>query len=730
MKKTTIQNKSQLAKLLATENIEVQENAVQTASFDVKDRILTIPIFKEEQKSKHVYDMLVGHEVSHALHTPSDGWMNMKDRSQEFRSFVNVIEDARIDKLIQKKYPGLTNDYLLGFKKMYKDNFFGTKGKDFSEYALIDKINMYFKSSKTLDFNFNKKENHFVKLVDACKSFADVQKLAEDILGYCKEELKKTPQLKKTYTPKKVEGDDKQEGDNQDSDSDNSSDSNDNKSTEDKLNDFLDEQVPDEKPEEKTEDKKEEDLKQTGVAANGADGDIKIVSVTNEAFDDPIKKQVDDNATSRSYATLPGVRLNKLIIPYKEYIRDFAREDAKLDVNDKNDLQKCKDKTKKFMDESSSVVNYLVKEFEMKKNAQLHARSTISKTGIIDPLKLHSYKYAEDIFKKMSSIPNQKNHGMMFLLDWSGSMQRNLMPTTEQLLNLVMFCRKINIPFSVYKFLNNGSAGYSYSERLALKQKSHPDSPFITDAKTLQPDQTTRLVQLFTHKQSKSDFRRCAENLHRSAMYFADYGYRRSYNDPDYISVPSVMAKYYLSSTPLNEAFIAMDSIIGKFRKDYKTDKVALVTLTDGSANSVSSVDGGQLMIKLNNRYKKCDYSYLGKGKDLTHHLLENLKKKYDLQTIGFFLVKRYQDLRYTFHVPYAKEALAKRMFSRDKFIADYSTGYDVYFYVKSDTKVVNKVYDDNAIVKKSQLKRMFMSGMKKRLESRVLLQNFIKRVA
>ena len=120
MNKTTVENKSQLAKLLATENIEVQENAVQTASFDVKDSILTIPIFKEEQRSKHVYDMLVGHEVSHALHTPSDGWMNMKDRTQEFRSFVNVIEDARIDKLIQNKYPGLTKDYLLGLKRCTK----------------------------------------------------------------------------------------------------------------------------------------------------------------------------------------------------------------------------------------------------------------------------------------------------------------------------------------------------------------------------------------------------------------------------------------------------------------------------------------------------------------------------------------------------------------------------------------------------------------------------------
>jgi hypothetical protein len=170
-------NKSQLAKLLATENIEVQENAVKTASFDVKNRVLTIPVLKEEHKSLHVYDMLVGHEVSHALHTPADGWMNMSDRSDEFRSFVNVIEDARIDKLIQKKYPGLTNDYLLGFKKMYKDNFFGTKGRKQSDYALIDKINMYFKSSKTINFNFDKKENHFVKLVDACKSFKDVQVL-------------------------------------------------------------------------------------------------------------------------------------------------------------------------------------------------------------------------------------------------------------------------------------------------------------------------------------------------------------------------------------------------------------------------------------------------------------------------------------------------------------------------------------------------------------------------
>ena len=199
-------NKSQLAKLLATENIEVQENKVKTASFDVVNRVLTIPIFKEEHKSKNVYDMLVGHEVSHALHTPADSWKEMAERSKEFKMFVNVIEDARIDKLIQKKYPGLTDDYLKGFDKMYKDNFFGTKGVDISTYALIDKINLYYKSSKRLNFNFTKKEMYFVNAVDNCKTFDDVKKLAEDILGYCKEELKKEPKIAKTYQVEKSKG--------------------------------------------------------------------------------------------------------------------------------------------------------------------------------------------------------------------------------------------------------------------------------------------------------------------------------------------------------------------------------------------------------------------------------------------------------------------------------------------------------------------------------------------
>ena len=723
MKKETVQIKSQLAKLLATENLEVQENAVKTASFDVKNRILTIPILKEEHKSKYVYDMLVGHEVSHALHTPSKSWGDMKNKTDEFRSFVNVLEDVRIDKLIQKKYPGLTKDYLLGFKKMYKDNFFGTKGKDLSTYALIDKINLYFKSSKTLNFNFNKKENYFVDLVNKCKTFKDVLKLAEDILGHCKEEIKKSSVLKKVYAAAKDGEEDKQDSDSSNSDNSFKEDEKLPKGIEEKLNEYLDKKVSDGKSEEKKDKDKDKDKSKEVGAGTSAGGDFKINirSITNEAYDSAVQKIQDGDASSRTYAEMPGIRLNKLLIPYKKYIRDFARYDSKLDERDKNDLSTAKQTTKKFLSDSSNIVNYLVKEFEMKKNAKMYARATIAKTGIIDPLKLYQYKFAEDIFKKMTNIPNQKNHGMIFLLDWSGSMQRHLLPTVEQLLNLVMFCRKINIPFSVYKFMNNGRGNDD-------KRDKGPDAPFIVNDKTIQPDQSTRLVQMFTHKQGKSDFLRSAQNLHRSALYFNGY---YNWRDPNQSRAPAVDNEYYLSSTPLNESLVAMDIIIKKFKNDYKTDKVALITLTDGSSNSMCTVNGGELMLKLGKSYKHCGYSWRGESKkDLTGNLLTYLKKKYDLQTIGFYLASKYKDLRYIYNPGYSKEELARRTFTKQKFIADYNTAYDVYFYIKSDTKVKNQVFDDTVTTNKSKLKRMFMSGMKKRLDSRVLLRNFIKRVA
>ena len=136
---TLIDKKSTLAKLLATENIEVQQNKVRTASFDVKNRVLTIPIFKHENKD--VIDMLIAHECSHALWTGLDDWKSIAEESDEFKSYCNVLEDCRIDRMIQKKYPGIVKNYINGYKELIRIDFFGVNGKDFNTLNLIDRIN-------------------------------------------------------------------------------------------------------------------------------------------------------------------------------------------------------------------------------------------------------------------------------------------------------------------------------------------------------------------------------------------------------------------------------------------------------------------------------------------------------------------------------------------------------------------------------------------------------------
>ena len=185
--------KSNLAKLLATENITIQHNNVKTASFDVKNRVLTLPIFKE--KSGDVYDMLIAHECAHALYTPYEQWEGINDK--ELRSYVNVIEDTRIDKLIQNKYPGVVRNYQNGFDILEKQNFFGINGKDINkDLMIIDKINLRSKSLNRLPFMFAPKDNEWLAKVDNVKTFDDVLTLAKEMLDWQKEqveEMKKLP---------------------------------------------------------------------------------------------------------------------------------------------------------------------------------------------------------------------------------------------------------------------------------------------------------------------------------------------------------------------------------------------------------------------------------------------------------------------------------------------------------------------------------------------------------
>ena len=179
--------KSTIAKLLAEEDISVVHKKTKTASFDVKKRELVLPIFKEEI-SNDVYDMFVCHEVGHSLWTPLDMLEQVHKHGID-KSVVNVIEDARIEAMIQNRYPGSRKNFTQGYKELLDRDFFGIKKKDLSKLNVIDKINIFFKTG--LDVGFTDTEQKLADKVAKCKTPEDVLKLAVEIAGYHEKKSKK-----------------------------------------------------------------------------------------------------------------------------------------------------------------------------------------------------------------------------------------------------------------------------------------------------------------------------------------------------------------------------------------------------------------------------------------------------------------------------------------------------------------------------------------------------------
>ena len=180
-----IQNKSILAKLLAAENVTLKHRNVPTASFDLKSRTLTLPIW--EEMSVDLYDLFIGHEVGHALFTPMMGWHdNVMEYGPAFKSFLNVIEDARIERKIKSKFPGLVRSFHRGYSELFEKDFFGVTQRDISTLGLIDRINLHFKIGGLLGVPFSETEQQYIPRIEAAESWEDVVVIAEELFDEAK----------------------------------------------------------------------------------------------------------------------------------------------------------------------------------------------------------------------------------------------------------------------------------------------------------------------------------------------------------------------------------------------------------------------------------------------------------------------------------------------------------------------------------------------------------------
>ena len=179
--------KSQLAKLLATEDLIVENKKVETAAFNVHTRVLTLPQW--DRASNNVYDMLVSHEVGHALYTPDRDWFAEPEWIGLNHSFVNIVEDVRIEKLMKRRYAGISKTFYNGYHELSDDDFFDVDGRDVNEMNLADKVNLYFKIGKFLDIKFTAEEMAHVINIEHCETFDEVLVASKALFDYCQEEL-------------------------------------------------------------------------------------------------------------------------------------------------------------------------------------------------------------------------------------------------------------------------------------------------------------------------------------------------------------------------------------------------------------------------------------------------------------------------------------------------------------------------------------------------------------
>ena len=538
MKKITKEQKSNLAKLLATENLNIEHRKVKTAYFIPKTRTLCLPIWKE--MSNDLYDLLCGHEVGHALYTPQDE-EKLKNKMKGIpHSYFNVVEDIRIDKKMKLKYPGLRKSYFNGYRELVEKDFFGTKSNEINKMRFIDRLNMFTKSGNMEDIEFNDIENGFIEKSNHLNTFEDVIKLAKEIFKYSEEKEEYNPEEDGLNSKFEIDP----EGDYEvETDPTSSNEEQDTKEEQDNSGDNSDEEA---KEEEKTEKSKEQEKENDGEekanpknggqkAGHNPDVDAGILQSDNEALTDAnynneIKNMAKTAGRDNHYVTLPKVK-NEAVIPWKQVLKLFKDKNDRQVKDEKfqNKLNFSTREFKKFKQENMKTVSYMVKEFEMKKAADSYKKSQVAKTGSLNMNKLHSYKFNEDVFKKIQTDPSAKNHGMNIFVDWSGSMSNNMYDTIAQTLNLVWFCKAIQIPFEVYAFTDvnrqsfyptydkDGHLDYSWSKG----RYSNP--PFIFDKENQLMLDNVSLINFVSSEMKAVDFQTAMINFYRVACNFRDY---------------------------------------------------------------------------------------------------------------------------------------------------------------------------------------------------------------
>jgi hypothetical protein len=732
-----VESKSNLARLMATENLIVEQRQVPTAFFDIKNRVLTVPVL-DGNLSNEVIDLLLGHEVGHALETPAQGWHDSVVDLKVNRSILNVCEDARIEKKIKRKFPGIRISFVKGYRELMEMDFFGTEGKNLNTMNFIDRINLYTKGGAAQGIDFTSEEYSLVREVEDAETFEETVAIAMKIQKFMKEQPEKQKSKPQKVEPGKEmppevgntmptdfdfdSGEDQEKGVDQA------------KEGEVKEGDIETQSSGDTKETEQDEVSDKPETPETGGTGTAGSDDVKIESETDNAFREKEKELYSSGKNRKDvmYSNIPEILLENVVVDHKTLIKEIETHNSDPLLKEWFNEDKMRANFSKFRTESNKVVSYLVKEFEMRKNAEQQTRAKVSKTGELNLSKIHEFKFTDDIFARLTKVPNGKSHGLVMFIDWSGSMCDHMSATVKQLLNLVMFCKKVNIPFDVYAF----STSQLLSQQKLKTQKLKVGDLLVN---------SFSLLNILSHKMSANEFT-------KMASYLLDYGTGRRGTCSN-MEPPEILQ---LGGTPLNESVISAFKVIPKFRAENKLEIVNSVFLTDGEGSTlygrIDAIDGQRYdWTSVDSNWKMRSFfrdpvtkasvevleggGYGSRGANQTTALLQLLKQRTDANVVGFYVAK-VRDVRHALvmYSPKSEESkIESRVaeFRKNNFTYLNNVGYDEYYFLRSDKLDTD---EDDEFEVSSTTTRGLVSAFSKytsnRVSNRIVLNRFINLIA
>ena len=537
----TIRNKSTLAKLLASENITILHEKIPTAMFNLKTRTLFLPLW--ETASESTYDMLVGHEVGHALWTPAKEWVEGMDfiaketgcSTEQAKSYLNIVEDARIERLIKNKFQGLKRDFYLAYEYFVAQEFFG-KPSTFPTACFADRLNLHFKLGihSNIVIPFSSAESQFVSLMERTQSFADVVEVVVKLIKFCKSQGQNHP----------VESQDDPQAEQQAG---------------------GEEEGEDGEGETYSKETSESEVSQKKAKPNQQQQSQELPTPsTNKMMEKAIEKMASTAKTSAMdnhyLCTLPPKHPN-VIVTYNMILKDADLIIASRPNN--LDLQKIliPIKVKDYTDASRTMSQA----FARKQAADLFHRSSVAKTGALDTLRMNSYRWSDDVFRRTVKIAKGKNHGIIILLDWSGSMQGIMRSTIGQLIILTDFCRRSGIPFEVFAFTDHTWTPNDFNNSSGEELSSRVDKSYDKDNVKLH---RIHLLNWLSSKMTNAEYEKG-----KSILW-----------NWDEVNGCAKHNQYSLGGTPTTSALVEIVETIEEFKAKNNLQSTHLIVLTDGDS--------------------------------------------------------------------------------------------------------------------------------------------------